>query len=89
MNNQFLVVSSWTITYKNLHPPYNNYHVVSTSRRGVASISFGKHEDPMVVHKSTKSSSNACGNGIVRKKCLTLVIGMHTNGSSFGCNLKK
>lgn len=70
MNNQFLVVSSWTIV-KDLYPPYNNYHVVSTSRRGVASISFGKHGDPMVAHKSTKSSSNVCGNGIVCRKCLT------------------
>jgi hypothetical protein len=71
VKNQFLVVSSWTIV-KDLHPPYNNnHHEVSTSRRGVASISFGKHGDPMVTHKSTKSSSNVCGNGIVCKKPLT------------------
>lgn len=70
VKNQFLVVSSWTIA-TNLHPPYNNnYHVVSISRRGVASIFFGKHGDPMIVHKLTKSSSNACGNGIVCKKPL-------------------
>jgi len=64
MNNQFLVVLSWIIV-KDLHTPYNHYHIISTSNWGVASISFGKHGDLMVVHKSTKNSSNACGNGIV------------------------
>jgi hypothetical protein len=34
-------------------------------------MSFGKHGDPIVVPKSTKSSSNACGNGIVCRKPLT------------------
>jgi hypothetical protein len=70
VKNQLLVVSSWIIA-KDLHALYNHYHVVSTSRKGVASISFGKHGDPMVIHKSTKSSSNACGNGIICRKPLT------------------
>ncbi len=71
VKNQFLVVLSWIVA-KDLHQPHNNnYHVVSTSRRGVASMSFGKHGDPIVVPKSTKSSSNACGNGIVCRKPLT------------------
>jgi hypothetical protein len=54
---------------ENLHPHYSSsYQAVSAGRRGVTSISSGEQGDPVVACKSAKSSSNACGNGIVRRK---------------------
>jgi hypothetical protein len=51
------------------HPRYSSsYQAVSAGRRGVTSISSGEQGDPIVARKSAKSSSNACGNGIVRRK---------------------
>ncbi len=54
---------------EDLHPHYSSsYQEVSAGRRGVTSISSGEQGDPVVARKSAKSSSNACGNGIVRRK---------------------